>query len=50
MCIRDRIDIMVYSSGVNVPDRALTRLRRETWDRVISVNLNGCLLYTSRCV
>jgi NADP-dependent 3-hydroxy acid dehydrogenase YdfG len=43
------IDIMVYSSGVNVPDRALTRLRRETWDRVISVNLNGAY-YLTRAV
>ncbi len=43
------IDIMVYSSGANIPDRALTRLQRETWDHMISVNLNGAY-YITRAV
>jgi NADP-dependent 3-hydroxy acid dehydrogenase YdfG len=43
------IDIMVYATGTNIPDRALTRLRRETWDRMISVNLNGAY-YITRAV
>jgi NADP-dependent 3-hydroxy acid dehydrogenase YdfG len=41
------IDILVYSTGTNVPNRALTRLTRETWDRMISVNLNGAYYITS---
>jgi len=43
------IDIMVYATGTNVPDRALERLRRETWDRLISVNLSGAY-YITRAV
>lgn len=43
------IDIMVYSSGINIPDRALTRLQRETWDQMISVNLSGAY-YITRAV
>jgi len=43
------IDILVYSSGTNVPDRAMERLRRETWDRIISVNLSGAY-YVTRAV
>jgi len=43
------IDIMVYASGSNVPDRSLERLRRETWDRLISVNLSGAY-YATRAV
>lgn len=43
------IDIMVYATGTNVPDRALERLRCETWDRVISVNLSGAY-YATRAV
>jgi serine 3-dehydrogenase len=40
------IDIMVYNSGTNVKDRALTRLTAPTWDRMISVNLNGAFYAT----
>lgn len=43
------IDIMVYASGTNVPDRALSLLQRETWDRLISVNLSGAY-YITRAV
>jgi NADP-dependent 3-hydroxy acid dehydrogenase YdfG len=43
------IDIMVYSTGTNIPDRALERLQRETWDRMISVNLSGAY-YITRAV
>ena len=43
------IDIMVYATGANIPDRALERLRRETWDRMISVNLSGAY-YITRAV
>jgi serine 3-dehydrogenase len=40
------IDILVYNSGTNVTDRALTRLTPATWDMMISVNLNGAYYAT----
>jgi NADP-dependent 3-hydroxy acid dehydrogenase YdfG len=40
------IDILVYSSGTNVKDRPMTRLTPATWDRMISVNLNGAFYAT----
>ena len=43
------IDIMVYATGTNIPDRALSRLQRETWDHMLSVNLNGAY-YITRAV
>jgi len=49
---RDRlgeIDIVVFSTGTNIPDRALSRLRRETWDHMIAVNLSGAY-YITRAV
>jgi NADP-dependent 3-hydroxy acid dehydrogenase YdfG len=41
-----RIDIVVYASGTNVPDRALERLTPAIWDNVIQVNLNGAYYLT----
>jgi serine 3-dehydrogenase (NADP+) len=41
------IDIMVYSSGTNTPDRALKRLTPAIWDHLVSVNLNGAFYATS---
>ena len=43
------IDILVYATGTNIADRALNRLRRETWDHMISVNLSGAY-YITRAV
>jgi NADP-dependent 3-hydroxy acid dehydrogenase YdfG len=43
------IDILVYATGNNIPDRALTRLQRESWDQLISVNLSGAY-YITRAV
>jgi serine 3-dehydrogenase len=46
---RDRmggIDILVYNTGTNVKDRAMSRLTPEIWDRMISVNLNGAYYAT----
>jgi serine 3-dehydrogenase len=40
------IDILVYATGTNIKDRALTRLNNELWDRMISVNLNGAYYIT----
>jgi NADP-dependent 3-hydroxy acid dehydrogenase YdfG len=40
------VDILVYNSGTNVKDRALTRLTPATWDMMISVNLSGAYYAT----
>lgn len=42
-----RIDILVYASGTNTPDRALQRLTVAIWDELVSVNLNGAYYATS---
>lgn len=41
------VDIMVYVTGTNTPDRALTRLTRPIWNELIEVNLNGAFSLTS---
>ena len=40
------IDILVYATGTNTPDRALTRLRSPIWDMMLAVNLNGAYYAT----
>jgi serine 3-dehydrogenase len=45
----EKIDILVYASGTNTPDRWLPRLSTKTWDDVIGVNLNGAY-YATRAV
>ncbi|MGP8243722.1 MAG: SDR family oxidoreductase [Bryobacteraceae bacterium] len=35
------IDILVYASGTNTPDRAFRRLRPPIWDELIHTNLDG---------
>jgi NADP-dependent 3-hydroxy acid dehydrogenase YdfG len=42
-----RIDIMLYASGINTPDRSLRRLTVAIWDEMVSVNLNGAYYATS---
>lgn len=41
-----RIDILVYATGTNTPDRALTRLKPSIWDMMLAVNLNGAYYAT----
>jgi NADP-dependent 3-hydroxy acid dehydrogenase YdfG len=43
------IDILVYVTGTNVPDRSMKRLTPEIWDMMIQVNLNGAY-YATRAV
>jgi serine 3-dehydrogenase len=43
------IDILVYATGTNVPDRALKRLNEQIWDMMLSVNLSGAY-YISHAV
>ena len=40
------IDIVVYVTGTNVPDRSMQRLTPATWDMMMSVNLNGAFYIT----
>src|SRR5664279_6137147 len=40
------IDILVYATGMNTKDRALTRLTPAIWDTMMSVNLNGAYYAT----
>lgn len=36
-----RIDVVVYATGINIPDRSLQRLTPETWGTMIGTNLTG---------
>ncbi len=45
----EKIDILVYASGTNTPDRAMAKLSTKSWDEVILVNLNGAY-YATRAV
>ncbi len=40
------IDILVYATGTNTPDRSTKRLTTEIWDMMVSVNLNGAFYIT----
>lgn len=40
------IDMMVYVTGTNIPDRSMKRLTPPTWDMMMSVNLNGAFYIT----
>jgi NADP-dependent 3-hydroxy acid dehydrogenase YdfG len=35
------IDVMVYATGTNIPDRALDVLTPETWEMMLDTNLSG---------
>lgn len=41
-----KIDFLIYVSGANVKNRALSALDVPTWERMISVNLNGAYYAT----
>ena len=45
----EKIDILVYATGTNTPDRWMTRLNTKVWDELIGVNLNGAY-YATRAV
>jgi len=44
-----RIDILVFATGTNTPDRSMERLRVDIWDMMISTNLNSAY-YITRAV
>jgi serine 3-dehydrogenase (NADP+) len=41
-----RLDILIYATGTNIPDRSLERLTRETWDMMLATNLTGAFYCT----
>jgi NADP-dependent 3-hydroxy acid dehydrogenase YdfG len=41
-----RIDILVYATGTNIPERSLEVLSNETWDMMIGTNLTGAFYCT----
>jgi len=41
-----KIDIMVYVTGTNTPNRYLDKLTPETWNELVSVNMNGAFYAT----
>ena len=41
------VDTLVYVTGTNTPNRAMTRLTREIWNELVEVNLNGAFSLTS---
>ena len=41
-----RVDILVYATGTNIPDRSLENLSYETWNMMISTNLTGAFRCT----
>jgi serine 3-dehydrogenase len=43
------IDVLVFATGINVPDRAMKRLTTDIWNTVVSVNLNAAY-YATRAV
>ncbi len=45
-----RVDVLVYSTGTNIPDRSVERLTTDTWDMMIATNLNGAFYCTSAVV
>ena len=36
-----RIDVLVYATGTNIPDRTLDELTPENWDMMLATNLSG---------
>jgi len=41
-----KIDILVFATGTNTPDRSMERLNPEIWNSLIDVNLNGAYYAT----
>src|SRR3954468_21847662 len=41
-----KVDILVYVTGTNTPNRYLDKLTPKIWDELISVNLNGAFYAT----
>jgi len=45
-----RIDILVYATGTNIPERSLDALTSDTWDMMVATNLTGAFYCTKAVV
>ena len=45
-----RVDILVYATGTNIPDRGLEVLSGDTWDMMVATNLTGAFYCTKAVV
>jgi len=45
-----KIQILVYATGTNTPDRAMNRLNPTVWNELITTNLNGAYYATQAVV
>jgi len=41
-----KVDVLVYVTGTNIPDRSMQRLNPKIWDMMLSVNLSGAYYIT----
>jgi NAD(P)-dependent dehydrogenase (short-subunit alcohol dehydrogenase family) len=41
-----RLDVLIYATGTNIPDRSLERLTHETWEMMLATNLTGAFTCT----
>lgn len=48
--LHGRIDLFVYATGQNIPDRALDALSPDRWDELLAANLTGAFLCTKAVV
>jgi len=45
-----RIDVLVYATGTNIPERSLDVLSDDTWDMMVATNLTGAFYCTKAVV
>jgi len=45
-----RIDLLVYATGTNIPDRSLEVISPDTWEMMLATNLTGAFLCTRAVV
>ncbi len=45
-----RLDLVVYATGTNIPDRALLEVSPARWDEMLATNLTGAFLMTQAVV
>ena len=46
LTVLQQIDILVYATGTNTPDRSMKRLNERIWDMMLNVNLSGAYYIT----
>jgi serine 3-dehydrogenase len=47
--LHDRLDLLVYASGVNIPERALLQLTPQRWHELLEANVTGAF-HCTQCV